>query len=159
MGAVFLLLGVFWVGRETDHGLGALWEHWWCPIPLVLILLGFAAVLAPGDHSATFSNCLKEQSSGDCHRRSFSTSTWHFASPRRPQVNGARVKRVRLALGHSTPMVTLNTYVGEWPDTGEQTRTIIDPALGDVPRVRPSPGFRRNCGSPASETVTRRRRR
>jgi hypothetical protein len=49
VGAVLLLLGVFWVGRETDHGLGALWEHWWCPIPLALILLGFAAVLATRD--------------------------------------------------------------------------------------------------------------
>jgi hypothetical protein len=45
VGAVFLLLGVFWAGRESGHGLGALWEHWWCPTPLVLILLGLAAVL------------------------------------------------------------------------------------------------------------------
>jgi hypothetical protein len=43
-GVVLLLLGVFWVGRETSHGLTALWEHWWCPIPLALILLGIAAV-------------------------------------------------------------------------------------------------------------------
>jgi len=44
-GAVFLLLGVFWAGRESTHGLGAFWEHWWCPVPLALILLGLAAVL------------------------------------------------------------------------------------------------------------------
>ena len=44
--------------------------------------------------------------------------------------NGANVKRVQLALGHATPMITLNTYVGEWPDTDQQTRTIIDAALG-----------------------------
>jgi protein-S-isoprenylcysteine O-methyltransferase Ste14 len=43
--AVFLLLGVFWAGRESDHGLTAFWEHWWCPIPLALILLGLAIVL------------------------------------------------------------------------------------------------------------------
>jgi hypothetical protein len=30
-------------------------------------------------------------------------------------------------------MITLNTYVGEWPDTDEQTRLIMDSALGDVP--------------------------
>jgi hypothetical protein len=46
VGAVFLVLGVFWAGRESGHGLTAFWEHWWCPIPLVLILLGLAGVLA-----------------------------------------------------------------------------------------------------------------
>ena len=45
VGAVFLLLGVFWAGRESTHGLTAFWEHWWCPLPLVLILIGPAAVL------------------------------------------------------------------------------------------------------------------
>ena len=45
VGAVFLLLGIFWAGRESAHGLTAFWEHWWCPIPLALILLGIAAVL------------------------------------------------------------------------------------------------------------------
>lgn len=43
-GAVVLLLGVFWAGRESTHGLTAFWDHWWCPIPLALILLGLAAV-------------------------------------------------------------------------------------------------------------------
>jgi Phage integrase family len=51
--------------------------------------------------------------------------------------NGASVKRVQLALGHSTPTITLNTYVGEWPDTDERTRSIVDEALGDVPSVCP----------------------
>jgi integrase len=51
--------------------------------------------------------------------------------------SGASVKRVQLALGHSTPTITLNTYVGEWPDTDRQTRSIVDAALGSVPRVRP----------------------
>jgi hypothetical protein len=46
LGAVLVLLGVFWAGRETDHGLTALWEHWWCPLPLVAILLGLMALLA-----------------------------------------------------------------------------------------------------------------
>jgi len=44
VGALFLLLGVFWAGHESSHGLTAFWEHWWCPIPLALILLGLAAV-------------------------------------------------------------------------------------------------------------------
>jgi hypothetical protein len=34
-------------------------------------------------------------------------------------------------------MITLNTYVGEWPDTDERTHPIIDAALGDVPCVCP----------------------
>ena len=53
VGAVFLLLGVFWAGRESGHGLTAFWEHWWCPIPLVLILLGLAAVVAARRPSPT----------------------------------------------------------------------------------------------------------
>ena len=44
LGALFLLLGVFWTGRESSHGLAALWEHWWCPIPLVAIALGAVGV-------------------------------------------------------------------------------------------------------------------
>lgn len=50
---------------------------------------------------------------------------------------GASVKRVQLALGHSTPMITLNTYLGEWPEADERTRSIVDAALGDVPRLCP----------------------
>jgi hypothetical protein len=44
VGAILLLAGVFWAGRESSHGLGAFGEHWWCPIPLVLIVLGLAGV-------------------------------------------------------------------------------------------------------------------
>lgn len=36
------------------------------------------------------------------------------------------------ALGHSTPTVTLNTYVGLWPDQIDRTRTLVDAALGHV---------------------------
>jgi integrase len=49
---------------------------------------------------------------------------------------GASVKTVQLALGHSTPMVTLNSYVGEWPEAIDRTRSIIDGQLG-VPRMCP----------------------
>jgi hypothetical protein len=45
VGAMVLLLGVFWAGRESTHGVTAFWEHWWCPIPLAFILLGLVAVL------------------------------------------------------------------------------------------------------------------
>jgi hypothetical protein len=44
-GTLALLLGVFWAGRVSDHGLGAFWEHWWCPVPLALIVVGLAALL------------------------------------------------------------------------------------------------------------------
>lgn len=43
--------------------------------------------------------------------------------------NGAAVKTVQLALGHSTPMITLNTYAHEWPDALDRTRTLVDAAL------------------------------
>jgi hypothetical protein len=40
------------------------------------------------------------------------------------------VKTVQVALGHSSPTVTLNTYVGEWPEAVDRTRVIMDDALG-----------------------------
>lgn len=43
---------------------------------------------------------------------------------------GANVKTVQLAMGHTTPTVTLNTYVGYWPDAVDQARTLVDFALG-----------------------------
>ncbi|WP_231929251.1 site-specific integrase [Micromonospora inositola] len=43
---------------------------------------------------------------------------------------GASVKTVQLSLGHSTPTVTLNIYVHEWPDVLDRTRLLIDGALG-----------------------------
>jgi integrase len=44
---------------------------------------------------------------------------------------GASVKTVQLALGHSSPIITLNTYVHEWPDAVDRTRSLIDGALGN----------------------------
>lgn len=42
---------------------------------------------------------------------------------------GASVKTCQLALGHTTPTITLNTYVGHWPDAIDTTRSLIDSAL------------------------------
>ena len=50
---------------------------------------------------------------------------------------GKDVKTVQLAMGHATPMITLNTYAGEWPDAAGRTRAIVDSALGNVPSVCP----------------------
>jgi hypothetical protein len=46
VGALLVLLGLFWAGRESTHGLGAFWEHWWCPLPVVAILVGLLVVAA-----------------------------------------------------------------------------------------------------------------
>lgn len=43
--------------------------------------------------------------------------------------SGASVKTVQMALGHSTPTITLNTYIGLWPEAVDRTRTIVDAAL------------------------------
>lgn len=51
VGVVFLAFGVFWAGRVSSHGLAAFGDHWWCPIPLALIVLGLAAVLLTRRHS------------------------------------------------------------------------------------------------------------
>jgi integrase len=64
-----------------------------------------------------------------CLRHSFATLLIH---------NGASVKQSSsCASGHSTPMVTLNTYVGEWPEAHEKTRSLVDVALGRVPQMCP----------------------
>jgi integrase len=44
--------------------------------------------------------------------------------------NGVAVKTVQLALGHSTPTITPNTYAHEWPDALDRTRALVDAALG-----------------------------
>ena len=41
---------------------------------------------------------------------------------------------------HATPTITLNTYVGEWPDTDQETSAIVDEVLGQVPRMCPPAG-------------------
>jgi len=50
---------------------------------------------------------------------------------------GRTVKAVQLAMGHATPMITLNTYAGYWPEEAGSTRSIIDAALGNVPQQCP----------------------
>jgi hypothetical protein len=46
LGVSFVVLGIFWTGRESTSGLAAFWEHWWCPIPLAAIALGVSSVIA-----------------------------------------------------------------------------------------------------------------
>ncbi|GAA5176687.1 site-specific integrase [Pseudonocardia eucalypti] len=46
---------------------------------------------------------------------------------------GANVKTVQLALGHSKPSITLDTYTGLWPDdTQERTRHLMDAGFAGV---------------------------
>jgi len=45
LAALVAVAGIFWAGRESTHGLSAFWEHWWCPVPIVAIVLSLAAVL------------------------------------------------------------------------------------------------------------------
>ena len=55
---------------------------------------------------------------------------------------GASVKTVQLALGHSTPIITLNEYVHEWPDVLDRTRSHVDGALGAVETAATPAGSR-----------------
>jgi hypothetical protein len=32
-----LVAGVFWLGRESTHGVHAFYEHWWCVGPFLLV--------------------------------------------------------------------------------------------------------------------------
>lgn len=43
--ALLVLLGLFWSGRESTHGLAAFGEHWWCPLPLAAIAVGVVALI------------------------------------------------------------------------------------------------------------------
>jgi hypothetical protein len=45
IGVLLFVLGVFWSGRESSHGISSFGEHWWCPIPLVAIVLGLATAV------------------------------------------------------------------------------------------------------------------
>lgn len=49
--------------------------------------------------------------------------------------SGASVKTVQLALGHSSPTITLNSYTHEWPDAVDRTRALVDAALGSAPWI------------------------
>jgi hypothetical protein len=42
---LFILLGLFWSGRESTHGLAAFGEHWWCALPLAAIGVGVVALM------------------------------------------------------------------------------------------------------------------
>lgn len=42
---------------------------------------------------------------------------------------GADVKTVQLALGHASPVITLETYVSLWPGQLDRTRNLVDAAL------------------------------
>lgn len=66
-----------------------------------------------------------------CLRHYFATLLIH---------EGRSVKAVQLAMGHATPMITLNTYAGEWPEEAGSTRSIVDAALGNVPAQCPDLG-------------------
>ena len=45
MALVLAVAGIFWTGRESAHGVHALWEHWWCALPLAGIAVGIGLVL------------------------------------------------------------------------------------------------------------------
>lgn len=49
---------------------------------------------------------------------------------------GTDPKEAQLALGHTTPTITLNTYMGHWPKAAQRPREILDDVLG-VPSVCP----------------------
>jgi integrase len=53
---------------------------------------------------------------------------------------GASVKTVQLALGHSSPTITLNTYVHEWPEAVDRTRLLVDGVLGQCEMAATSAG-------------------
>jgi hypothetical protein len=59
-----------------------------------------------------------------------------------PPPGAVSVKTVQLALGHSTPTITLNEYVHEWPDVLDRTRALVDGALGTPETAVRSAGSR-----------------
>jgi hypothetical protein len=44
-GGLFLVWASSGPAGKSTHGLTAFWEHWWCPIPLALTLLGLVIVI------------------------------------------------------------------------------------------------------------------
>ena len=54
---------------------------------------------------------------------------------------GATVKTVQKALGHSKPSITSDLYTHEWPDVVNRTRNLVDAVLGDpLAQIRPNSG-------------------
>lgn len=39
------MVGLFWAGRESTHGIHAFWEHWWCILPVVSVVIGAVGVV------------------------------------------------------------------------------------------------------------------
>jgi hypothetical protein len=40
---IVMAAGLVWAGRESTHGLHGFSDHWWCPVPLAMIVLGSIA--------------------------------------------------------------------------------------------------------------------
>jgi integrase len=51
---------------------------------------------------------------------------------------GASVKTVQLALGHASPMTTLEIYTHEWPEATDTVRNLVDGVLGQRTRAASS---------------------
>jgi integrase len=60
-------------------------------------------------------------------RHLFATSLIH---------HGASVKTVQLALGHKSAQTTFETYIHEWPDLLDRTRSIMERVLSAEPAER-----------------------
>ena len=45
LGVLLVLVGLFWAGRESTHGIHAFWEHWWCILPVVSVVIGAVGVV------------------------------------------------------------------------------------------------------------------
>jgi hypothetical protein len=52
--AVLVAAAIFWAGQESSHGLSAFGEHWWCPVPLIVLVagLGLLVVTRPSGQPA-----------------------------------------------------------------------------------------------------------
>ena len=63
-------------------------------------------------------------------RRASACGTCATTSRRSSSTAARTSRRCSSPMGHTTPTITLNTYVGHWPDAVDQTRTLVDSALG-----------------------------
>jgi len=67
--------------------------------------------------------------------------------------HGESVKTVQARLGHSSAVITLDTYTGLWPDSEDQTRAAVDSVLGAYGRAAvrgDSADQTRTSGGPAT---------